>query len=335
MLGKVFDALDLTIPVMGQIERRQFRDGYFIFIGLRGLIGNGKQNGRHTGLGFPNAFHRGQLGGLVFQGVQAMQIAHENLYWNQDRGHRDTGAKRGHDVFGAVVFQPPIGADASQQKGRRQTRGQQHVRHAVREGGVEDHLEPTGHMGLPIDHLVTRWRVHPRIERQDPKGRRCGAQSHQPGGQGMHPFADPTTPEQHDAQEGGFQKESGEHFISEQGSRHIAHGVHETRPIGAKLKAHGDAADHAQGEGQGKNLDPELVGVHPVLLPSRYKPGFEKQQKPAHGDADGGKQNMESDVGSKLQTRQYNGVKGVHGLSHSVKELLSVLMAQVLKPNNL
>jgi hypothetical protein len=58
------------------------------------------------------------------------------------------------------------------------------------------------------------------------------------------------------------------------------------------LKTHGDAADHAQGEGQGKNLDPELVGIHPVLLPSRYKAGFEKQQKPAHSDADGGEQNM-------------------------------------------
>ena len=44
---------------------------------------------------------------------------------------------------------------------------------------------------------------------------------------------------------------------------------------------------------------------------------------------------MKSDIRSKLQARQHNGIKGVHGLSHSVTELLSVLMAQVLKPNNL
>ena len=120
-------------------------------------------------------------------------------------------------------------------------------------------------------------------------------------------------------------KKSGEHFVGEQGPGHIAHGVHEAWPIGAKLKAHGDAADHAQSKGQGKDLDPELVGVHPMLLASGHKAGFEKQQKPPHGNADGGKQNMKGDVGCKLHTRQHDGIKGVHVLSHSVTVLVSVM----------
>jgi hypothetical protein len=50
-----------------------------------------------------------------------------------------------------------------------------------------------------------------------------------------------------------------------------------------------------------------------MLLTGGHKAGFEKQQKPAHGDADGGKQNMKSDIRCKLQARQYNGIKSVHG----------------------
>jgi hypothetical protein len=41
-----------------------------------------------------------------------------------------------------------------------------------------------------------------------------------------------------------------------------------------------------------------------VLLTRGYKSGFEKQQKPPHGNADGGKQNVERDVGGKLQPCQ-------------------------------
>jgi hypothetical protein len=38
-----------------------------------------------------------------------------------------------------------------------------------------------------------------------------------------------------------------------------------------------------------------------VLLTCGDESGFEKQQKPPHGNADGGKQNVECDVGGKLQ----------------------------------
>jgi hypothetical protein len=38
-----------------------------------------------------------------------------------------------------------------------------------------------------------------------------------------------------------------------------------------------------------------------MLLVRGNKSSFEKQQKPPQGDADGGKQNVERDVGCKLQ----------------------------------
>ena len=80
----------------------------------------------------------------------------------------------------------------------------------------------------------------------------------------------------------------------------VADFLHVPRPVGAKLKAHGDAADHAQCEGQGKDLDPELVGVHPMLLASGHKAGFEKQQHPAERNADRREQDVKGDVGRKL-----------------------------------
>jgi hypothetical protein len=38
-----------------------------------------------------------------------------------------------------------------------------------------------------------------------------------------------------------------------------------------------------------------------VLLARSYKSGFEEQQKPPHGNADRGEQNVERDVGCELQ----------------------------------
>jgi hypothetical protein len=38
-----------------------------------------------------------------------------------------------------------------------------------------------------------------------------------------------------------------------------------------------------------------------VLLARSYKSSFEKQQKPSQGNADRGEQNVERDVGCKLQ----------------------------------
>jgi hypothetical protein len=54
-----------------------------------------------------------------------------------------------------------------------------------------------------------------------------------------------------------------------------------------------------------------------MLLTRRDKSSFEEQQKPPHGDADGGKQNVERDVGGKLQPSQQKWIKRVHGYLHS------------------
>ena len=98
LVTKLFDAFDLAIPVVGQVKRRQLGDGNFIQIGLRGLVRDGEQDRRDALLCFPNAFHRGQFGGLVFQSVEAVQVADHDLQRNQGCSHHHTGAQRGHHV---------------------------------------------------------------------------------------------------------------------------------------------------------------------------------------------------------------------------------------------
>ena len=239
------DALDLAVPVVGQVKRRQFGDRDFKPVGLGGCIRQGKQHGGRATLGLPNAFHGRNLGGLVLQRVHAMQISHQDLDGNQQGRHIQAGAKRRVHIGTPVTLEPPKRTNARQQKRHGEPRGQQHVREPVRERRVEDHLKPAGHVGLPVDHHKAGRGMHPRVQGQNPEGRCCRARCHQKGGNGVHPLTHPPTPKQHDAQHGGLQKERREHLVGQERPGHVAHRVHEAGPVGAKLKTHGDATHHA------------------------------------------------------------------------------------------
>src|SRR5205085_3844643 len=56
--------------------------------------------------------------------------------------------------------------------------------------------------------------------------------------------------EQHDAEEGRFEKESGEDLVGQQRPGDVADRFHIARPVGAELEAHGDARHDAHGERQ-------------------------------------------------------------------------------------
>jgi hypothetical protein len=118
---------------------------------------------------------------------------------------------------------------------------------------------------LAVHDLVARGRLHPRVERQDPEGRERGAEGHHEGRHQVHALADLAVAEQHHAQEARLQKERGQHLVAQQRPRHVTHAFHESWPVGAEQEAHGDAAHHAQREGQREHLGPEAVGVEPAL----------------------------------------------------------------------
>jgi hypothetical protein len=69
------------------------------------------------------------------------------------------------------------------------------------------------------------------------------------------------------------------------------------------LKTHSDTADCTNSKGKGKDLYPELISIHPILLSSGYKSGFEIKQEPTQANADGWKEDVKCDVRCELDSR--------------------------------
>jgi hypothetical protein len=127
--------------------------------------------------------------------------------------------------------------------------------------------------------------------------------------------------EQHDAEETGFKKKCGQHFVTQQRLGDVAHGQHEARPVGTELKTHGDARHHAERKRQREHLDPGAIGGSPGRVAAAAMAQFEEQQQPGQGQGDAGKQDVETHVGGELQTREHDRVhqcgSGGRGCSRS------------------
>ena len=198
-----------------------------------------------------------------------------------------------------------------QQKGASQGRRQQHVREAVGERRVEDHVHPALDVVHAGHDLVAGGGRHPRVQRQDPERRQRGAEGNEEGRQEVHPLAHSAVTEQHHAQEAGFEEKRGQHLVAERRTGDVAHGFHEARPVGAELETHRDAADDAERECQREHLGPEAIGVKPALrvraigVGARGQPApAEEQQHPAQPDADDRREDVKADVGRKLRAGQ-------------------------------
>ena len=124
----------------------------------------------------------------------------------------------------------------------------------------------------------------------------------------MKNLTDPTVAEQHHAEKTRFEKERGQHLISEQGTGDIADALHVARPVRAELEAHGDAADDPERERQREYLGPEPVGVQPIQLLLQVSRAqmlqSKKQQNPAQRDRNRRKQNVERDIRCELHARK-------------------------------
>ena len=69
---------------------------------------------------FHSAFHRRDLGGLVLERVEAVQVADEDLHRDQHRGEvRRRCACAASDIGLAVAAQPAVGAEPGDQEGAR------------------------------------------------------------------------------------------------------------------------------------------------------------------------------------------------------------------------
>ena len=106
-----------------------------------------------------------------------------------------------------------------------------------------------------------------------------------------------------------LEKERGQHLVAEQWPGDIAGALHESRPVGAELEAHRDAADDAHGETQREHLDPEAVGVHPLVVPGGVVAQLEEQQHPRECNRDHREQDVKADIRRELQARQHQCVE--------------------------
>ena len=259
------------------------------------------------GARFPVRLHGGDLLGLVLQRVEAVHVAREDLERDQHRAKPDAEAHSGGRCRGPVAPEPAVGREPRHEEGHGQAGGQQHVGEAVGHGGVEDDGPPVRCVDDTVAQLEARRRVHPAVEHQDPEGAHGGAEGHQRGGERVHPTGHAAGAEQHDAEEHRLEEEGSQHLIGKERARHVAHALHEARPVGAELEGHGDAGDDAEREGQGKDLHPEHVEFHPLLLTRGVEAELEEQQNPAERDGDRREQDVEGYVGGKLYAREQQG----------------------------
>ena len=83
----------------------------------------------------------------------------------------------------------------------------------------------------------------------------------------MQAGANPLPPEQHDAEETCFQKESRQYLVAHQRADDRTCLVGEYSPVGAKLVGHHNPGDNAHAEGDGKDCLPEIEKLQIDLAP--------------------------------------------------------------------
>src|SRR6266568_3788031 len=246
--------------------------------------------------------------GLVLAAVLApFQIAAGDLHGGQD----ETGAQGlSRRYVLACPEQSPRRKPGDDERGG-EARGEQHVSEPVRERRVEYHAPPVPGDDLEGVDPLPRGRLHPRVEREDPEGRNGRADRHHCGGEDMHPARDAVHAEEHHPEESRLEEERRQHLVGKQGPRDVADLLHESRPVGAELERHGDAAHHAHREGEREHLGPELVGGEPRRVAGARVLHAKVKKDPPERDGEAREQDMEPDVQPELGAGENEDV--IHG----------------------
>ncbi len=89
VLGKGIQPLNRRIEAVGQDQRAQQRYLHLVAGHARLVVGQAEQDQRRAAFGeaFVMALHRGDLGGLVLQRVQAVHVAGDDLDRRDDQRH--------------------------------------------------------------------------------------------------------------------------------------------------------------------------------------------------------------------------------------------------------
>ena len=95
-------------------------------------------------LGLEVALHGGDLGRLVLERVEAVQVAGDDLDRRDDGRHPHRHREHDARAVVAAVAQQVTGADRADHERGGEIGGQHHVHEAVGERRIEDHRPPVG-----------------------------------------------------------------------------------------------------------------------------------------------------------------------------------------------
>ena len=101
--GEFIQALDLAVNVVREDQGRAFGQPNFKMVFLRSGIWQSEQQQRCSALGLPNTFDGSNLGRLMFERIQSMQVADKNLQRDQQRSQDDAGTQCVADVRPAII----------------------------------------------------------------------------------------------------------------------------------------------------------------------------------------------------------------------------------------
>ena len=140
------EALHRAVPVVREDVAAETWDLDLVAGRFGFHIGPAEQDERLAGARLPVSFHGGDLGRLVLQRIEAVQVSGHHLDRRDDGGHPHGHGEHHARAFVGAVAQKVEGADRADDKGGRQVGGEHHVHEAVGERRVENDGPPVGGM---------------------------------------------------------------------------------------------------------------------------------------------------------------------------------------------
>ncbi|MNE36035.1 hypothetical protein D3C80_1298290 [compost metagenome] len=207
----------MAVQAVSQDQAGEIRNLDLVVRGFSLHVGDAEQDQRHAftwGIA-PVPFHRRDFRRLVLESIEAVHVADQHLQGRSEQQHPQGHGEHPFDRWRARATQHVPGRGGANEQCRRQHRGGDHVRQAIRERRVEDDGEPVHGHHHAIDDFMPLRRLHPAVGGQDPGGRDHRADGDHDRGEEVQPTADLVPAKQHHTQEAGFQEEGGEHLVGQ------------------------------------------------------------------------------------------------------------------------
>jgi hypothetical protein len=159
-------------------------------------------------MGIVIPFHRQDFGRLIFKRIETVCVAGRDLQRRHESGHPHRHRKHYAGARVLLVAQQMPGAYRADDESGRQIGRQDHMDQPVGKGRIEDGGPPAGHHELPDRvHRIAGGRLHPAIDRENPKGGKESAESDHERREEMKFWSNALASKQHDAEKTGFEKE--------------------------------------------------------------------------------------------------------------------------------